>query len=181
MCGEHRRVVSAADILLRPALATGLVSFPTDGLSALLVEFSSLLLGEEFPVCILGWALQRDLAVARPDALQVGFAPRRAWRLRDVAGTQLQQPNRRRDDRRHADHREKSSAHRYLLMPHRRPRNARDPTAFRRLQTGTADLSQGLHKSVYGPCSLAVGCARHDLPFLAAAAAYGFPDEVNAL
>src|SRR5262245_5616586 len=81
MCGEHRRVVRAADILLRSAVATVSGSFPTDGVSALLVEFSSLLVGKELPVCVLGRALQRDLAVARPDTLQVRFTPRSAERL----------------------------------------------------------------------------------------------------
>src|SRR5262245_62927234 len=76
MCGEHRSVVRAADLLLRSALATVSVRFPTDGVSALLVELSSFLVGEELPVCVLGWALQRDLAVARPETLQVRFTPR---------------------------------------------------------------------------------------------------------
>src|SRR5262245_4528245 len=86
MCGEHRRVVRAADILLRPADATVIGGFPTDGVSAQLVEFSALLVGEELAVGVLGWALQRDLAVARPDTLQIRLAPGGAAGIRGAAG-----------------------------------------------------------------------------------------------
>src|SRR5437867_5249812 len=89
VCCEDRRVIGAADILLGSATAAALVSLSTNGGRSLLIEFGSFLVGKEFPIGVPSWPLQRYLAVARPDALQVRFAPRRAGHLRGFAGPQL--------------------------------------------------------------------------------------------
>jgi hypothetical protein len=75
MGSENRGVVAAADVLLRAARPTVLVSFATDDVRDLLVEFRPFVVRQKRPVLVLRWPLQRLVGVPRPDPLQIRLAP----------------------------------------------------------------------------------------------------------
>src|SRR5262245_33235755 len=75
MHGERFLRELTVDVPLGPSCAALFSAVPLDDVRNLLIEISAFGVGKELLVGVLGWTLERDVHLPRPDALKIGLAP----------------------------------------------------------------------------------------------------------